>query len=147
MFIYFWERESESREGTEKEGDTESEAGSRLPAVSTEPDAGLELTTREITTWAEVDAQWTEPPRCPKCLFIFKRERGRAQVEEGQRRRHPRHNLKGSRLQAINPEPNVVLKLTNHEIMAWATVWCSTDWITQAPLYYLIFKLLLVIIY
>ena len=27
-----------------REGDTESEAGSRLPAVSTEPDAGLEPT-------------------------------------------------------------------------------------------------------
>ena len=30
--------------GAEREGDTESEAGSRLRAVSTEPDAGLELT-------------------------------------------------------------------------------------------------------
>ena len=34
----------------EREGDTEWEAGSRLPAVSTEPDAGLQLTDREITT-------------------------------------------------------------------------------------------------
>ena len=40
--------------GAEREGDTESEPGSRLWAVGTEPDAGLELTTREITTWAEV---------------------------------------------------------------------------------------------
>ena len=32
----------------EREGDTESEAGSRLRAVSTEPDLGLELTNREI---------------------------------------------------------------------------------------------------
>ena len=36
--------------GREKEGDTESEAGSRLQAVSTEPDAGREPTNREITT-------------------------------------------------------------------------------------------------
>ena len=36
--------------GTEREGDTESEAGSRLPAVRTEPEAGLELTDREIMT-------------------------------------------------------------------------------------------------
>ena len=36
--------------GIEREGDTESEAGSRLQAVSTEPDKGLELTTREIMT-------------------------------------------------------------------------------------------------
>ena len=40
--------------GAEREGDTESEAGSRLSAVSTEPDAGLELTNREIMTLAEV---------------------------------------------------------------------------------------------
>ena len=39
MFIYF-EKERESRKGAEREGDTESEAGSRLRAGSTEPDAG-----------------------------------------------------------------------------------------------------------
>ena len=38
----------------QREGDTESETGSRLQAVSTEPDAGLELTDREIVTRAEV---------------------------------------------------------------------------------------------
>ena len=36
--------------GAEREGDTESEAESRLQAVSTEPDAGLERTNREIMT-------------------------------------------------------------------------------------------------
>ena len=36
--------------GREREGDTESEAGSRLRAVRTEPHAGLELTNREIMT-------------------------------------------------------------------------------------------------
>ena len=36
--------------GAEREGDTESEAGSRLGAVSTEPDAGLEPRNREIMT-------------------------------------------------------------------------------------------------
>ena len=36
--------------GAEREGDTESEAGSRLRDVSTEPDAGLELTDCEIMT-------------------------------------------------------------------------------------------------
>ena len=40
--------------GTERGGDTESEAGPRLWAVSTEPDTGLELPDREIMTWAEV---------------------------------------------------------------------------------------------
>ena len=36
--------------GTEKEGDPETEAGSRLRAVSTEPDVGLELANRKIMT-------------------------------------------------------------------------------------------------
>ena len=43
-----------NRGGSEKEGDTESETGSRLRAISTEPDAGLELTDRDIMTRAEV---------------------------------------------------------------------------------------------
>ena len=36
--------------GVKSEGDTESKEGSRLPAVSTELDAGLELTNHEIVT-------------------------------------------------------------------------------------------------
>ena len=39
-----------SRGGAEREGDTESKAVSRLRAVSTEPDVGLELTDYEIMT-------------------------------------------------------------------------------------------------
>ena len=39
-----------SRGGAEREGDTESEAGSRLRAVSTEPEVGLEPTDRKIVT-------------------------------------------------------------------------------------------------
>ena len=62
MFIYFWERETETETETETEHepgrsrgkDTESEAGSRLGVVSTEPDAGLELMGCEIMSWAEV---------------------------------------------------------------------------------------------
>ena len=55
-FIYFWDRERQSMNGggAEREGDTEWEAGSRLWAISPEPDAGLKLTDREIATWAEV---------------------------------------------------------------------------------------------
>ena len=34
----------------QRERDTESETGSRLQAVSTEPDVGLKLTDREIMT-------------------------------------------------------------------------------------------------
>ena len=54
MFIYFWRKERQSRGGAEKEGDRESEAGSRLWAVSREPNTGLELKSHEIMNWAEV---------------------------------------------------------------------------------------------
>ena len=52
MFIFETERgrQSVGGGGAEREGDTESKAGSRFPAVSTEPEAGLELTNREIVT-------------------------------------------------------------------------------------------------
>ena len=52
MFIFERERQRQSVSGggVEQEGDTESEAGSRLRAVSTEPDARLELTSCEIMT-------------------------------------------------------------------------------------------------
>ena len=46
LFIFERERERVS----EKQGDTESEAGAKLRAVSTEPKAGLELTSCEIMT-------------------------------------------------------------------------------------------------
>ena len=44
MFLYFGDKETECEQGRgrEREGDTESQAGSRLWAVSTEPDVGLE---------------------------------------------------------------------------------------------------------
>ena len=57
--------------GSEREGDTELETGSRLWAVSREPDAGLELTDREIVTWAEVGrlTDWaTQAPA--NCYFL-----------------------------------------------------------------------------
>ena len=46
--VYFWERGRVGGRGREREGDAESEAGSRLRAVSIEPDAGLEPVNREI---------------------------------------------------------------------------------------------------
>ena len=76
MFIYFWERGrdrgmSRVEEG-QREGDTESEAGSRLWAVSTEHDMGLELTDCEIMTWAKVgrSTNWATqvPQECPSSL-------------------------------------------------------------------------------
>ena len=51
MFIHFLrkrERESMSRGEAEREGNTESKAGCRLRAVSTEPNAGLKFTNCEV---------------------------------------------------------------------------------------------------
>ena len=52
MFIFERDRDRMrvGEEQRERERDTEFEAGSRLWAVSTGPDAGLELTNREIMT-------------------------------------------------------------------------------------------------
>ena len=49
-------REREWGKGRERDTHTESEAGSRLRAISPEPDVGLELTDREIVTWLKSDA-------------------------------------------------------------------------------------------
>ena len=48
------EGDTECEWGRGRDWDTESEAGSRLRAVSREPDAGLKLTNLEITTRVEV---------------------------------------------------------------------------------------------
>ena len=49
MFTYL-DAECEQGRGREREEDTESEASSRLWAVSTEPDVGLKLRNCEIMT-------------------------------------------------------------------------------------------------
>ena len=68
MFIYFWEREREYEWGKgqrerERERETESKAGSRLCAVSTEPDM----------TWAEVGhlTDWATQAPHP-CCWAFR---------------------------------------------------------------------------
>ena len=77
MFIYFWEKERQnvSGGGAEWGGDRESEACSRLRAVSIEPDTGLELTNREIMTGAEVgrSTDWATqaPPQCSIRIVMF----------------------------------------------------------------------------
>ena len=50
LTFFIFETQSVSGGGAEREGDTEAEAGSGLRAVSTEPDAGLELVIRQIVT-------------------------------------------------------------------------------------------------
>ena len=102
MFIYFLEKERQSANGggAEREGDTESEAGSRLWAVSTEPDTGLKLTNREIMTWAEVGhpTEWaTQAPLKDmflKFIYFWDRERQReTEHEQGRGRERGRHRI------------------------------------------------------
>ena len=52
FYLFLRDRESENERGVraEREGDTESETGSRLCAVNTEPNAGLKLPNPKIMT-------------------------------------------------------------------------------------------------
>ena len=63
-----------NRGEAEREGDTESETGSRLWAISPEPDAGLELTDRGIMTWAEVGGLTDWATQAPQRLRFKKKE-------------------------------------------------------------------------
>ena len=60
-----------SRGGTEREGDTESKAESRLRAVSTEPDVGLKLANCEIVTLAEVRRSTDRATQAPRTKVHF----------------------------------------------------------------------------
>ena len=79
VYLFLRQSQSTSRGRAEREGDTELEADSRVWAVSTEPDVGLELAECEIVTWAKVGrfANWaTQVPHEHKvlkflCLKIF----------------------------------------------------------------------------
>ena len=78
MFIFETERDRDSVSGgrAEGEGDTESEAGSRLWAISTEPDLGLELNkpwdhalSQNLTYWATQAPQGFLYTSCFLCPF------------------------------------------------------------------------------
>ena len=74
MFIFERDRQtrqSVSRGEAEREWDTESEAGSRLRAVSTEPHAGLKSTNRKIMTWAEVGRLTDWATQAPQVIHGF----------------------------------------------------------------------------
>ena len=57
--------------GAEREGDMESKAGSRLWAVSTEPDTGLELTNREMMTWVKVRCLTDWVTQAPQYIYPY----------------------------------------------------------------------------
>ena len=87
MLIYFWERErSMSERGAEREGHTESEAGSRLWAVCTEPDTGLGSRTQEL--WDHDPSQGQRlnqlsHPGTPQSVFIKNEMNVGANLEVG----------------------------------------------------------------
>ena len=75
LFIFETGRDRAWTGEGQREGDTEYEAGSRLWAVSTEPDAGLELTDREIMTDLSRNRPPNQlshpgPPKLPRLLAI-----------------------------------------------------------------------------
>ena len=75
--LFLRERQSASRGGAEREreGDTESEAGSRLQVVSTEPStepgAGLDLTNCKIVAWAKVRHLTNWATQVPQDCSLF----------------------------------------------------------------------------
>ena len=71
VYLFLRERDGVSRGGAEKEGDTESEAGFRLGAVSAEPNAGLEPTDGEIMTWAKVGCSTDWAAQLPLYMTIL----------------------------------------------------------------------------
>ena len=61
-------------------------------------------------------------------MFIFERERERQNMSRGGAEREGDTKSKaGSRFHTVNAEPNVGLKLKNHEIMTWTEVGCLTN--------------------
>ena len=113
-----------SRGGAEREWDTESEAGSRLWAVSAEPDAGLELTRCEIMTWAKVRCLTVWATQVPQSLFIFEKERERERERE-RRRQRARHRI-WSRLQALSCQHGARRGAWTHEPWDHDLSWSRT---------------------
>ena len=132
IFVYiYWflrerERDREYASGRRAErGDTESEAGSRLWAVSTEPDAGLELTNCKIMTWAEVGCLTDWAIQVPLYFFFlslciyFERER---QSMNGGRSERGRHRM-WNRPQALSCQHRAQCGARTHELQDHDLSW------------------------
>ena len=112
VYLFLRQRQSVNRGGAEREGDTESETGSRLWAVSTEPDAGLEPTNCEIVTRAEVGSLTDWATQAPQCLLILETETER---EQGRGRERGRHRI-WNRLQALSCQHRARRRARTHKL-------------------------------
>ena len=110
----------------QRERETESEAGSRLWAVSTEPNVELKLTNCEIMTGTKVLNRLSHPGAPPKML-IFERE------SKGQRERE-RESQAGSMLSV----QNLTQGSNSATMKSWSApkprVGYLTNWANQVPL-------------
>ena len=142
MFIYYWETERHRAEHEQGRG---RERGrhrirSRLQALSHQPRARRGAQTHKLRdhdlSRSQSPNQLSHPgapfKKIFKCLFIFEREWVSASAGEAERKGDIESEA-SSRLRAVSTEPEVGLKLTNHEIMTWTEVRCLTVWATQAP--------------
>ena len=68
VYLFLRQRETEHERGR---GRHRMEAGFRLWAISPEPDVGLELTDREIVTWAEVGRSTDWATQVPHLYIYF----------------------------------------------------------------------------
>ena len=104
-----------SRGGAKREGDTESEAGSRLWAISTEPAQGLNSWT--VRSWPEPksDVQRTEPPRCSLPYFC---------PVAGSANSVHLWMFPGPLIQSTSERPV-------SSSFLFCSHWCSTNWATQ----------------
>ena len=107
----------------ETEGDTESESGSRLWAVNTEPNAGLELMNCETMTWASQTLNQLSHPGAPNMYFfnVYLFLRDRVWAGHGSEREWDTESEAGSGLRAVSTEPEEGLQLTSCEMMTWAS--------------------------
>ena len=113
LFIFERERETACARVEGQRQRVRQRIPSRLHAVSTEPDAGLEPMNHEIMTWGEIKSQTlnqlshpgTPLPSLLMFIYLFLRQRDRECAGEGQRERETQ-NMKrapGSGLLAQSP--------------------------------------------
>ena len=138
MFIYFWERETEHGQGRERERGRH-RIRSRLQAVSCQHRAQLRARTHK--PWDHDLSQsrtlnWLSHPGAP--FLILLSVYSFLRVGGGTEKEGDTDSKAGSRLWAVGTEPDVVLELTNCEIMTWVEVSHLTDWAMQGPQEFLI---------